>query len=502
MLNQINTRIILKNDSTANWLTNELAVLMRGEIGIEFLTTGEVKIKIGDGVTSWKDLDYFGGEVVGDKKSIDIIDNALQLVGFADAEVGAYPTKGADGSLTWVVPDGKLAELSEKVDGLTASVEAVKSDVESINAVIGEDAVGDTPATGLYALINSKADSDNVYTKDEVNNLVGSVYHYRGSKANYSDLPTEGQTIGDVWNIENADSANGINAGDNVVWNGTDWDKLSGNVDLTAYVTKEELAPIQKAVEDMPLIYLAEKKAEAVFEKKRFEINSGITGTLVNYSDREIRVMIPKNAEFTLQQPGPTGNANMYYIPFKAYAPSNSVVSFKEDMKYPIADDTMYTFENNSFAGIDSFGRKYSICWLAVASYDESTQTWTYFGANSSAKRYIGWTYCVEWYDVNGVKVGYDTIRINLSNEDCHNIVEPYYMGSVVKSVKVNGTLLDAVDGVVEIDIPAAAIKSSSDENKISILEDGTLEVNSLNVNKLVQTANDYLVLNGGSSTF
>ena len=30
-------------------------------------------------------------------------------------------------------------------------------------------------------------------------------------------------------------------AGDNVVWNGTEWDNLSGVVDLSAYCTKAEL---------------------------------------------------------------------------------------------------------------------------------------------------------------------------------------------------------------------------------------------------------------------
>lgn len=58
----LNTRIILRNDSTANWLTNESTVLLKGEIGVEFLADGKVKIKIGDGTKTWAQLDYFGGE--------------------------------------------------------------------------------------------------------------------------------------------------------------------------------------------------------------------------------------------------------------------------------------------------------------------------------------------------------------------------------------------------------------------------------------------------------
>ena len=58
----LNTRIIVRNDSTANWLTNESTVLLKGEIGIEFLSDGKVKIKIGDGTNTWSNLSYFGGE--------------------------------------------------------------------------------------------------------------------------------------------------------------------------------------------------------------------------------------------------------------------------------------------------------------------------------------------------------------------------------------------------------------------------------------------------------
>lgn len=38
-------------------------------------------------------------------------------------------------------------------------------------------------------------------------------------------------------------------------------------------------------------------------------------------------------------------------------------------------------------------------------------------------------------------------------------------------------------------------VKSSDEENKIKVLEDGTMEVNSLNINKLVQHDEDVLVL-------
>lgn len=59
---QLNTRIVLRNDSTAKWLEGKNQVLLKGEVGIEFLESGKVKMKIGDGITTWENLPYFGGE--------------------------------------------------------------------------------------------------------------------------------------------------------------------------------------------------------------------------------------------------------------------------------------------------------------------------------------------------------------------------------------------------------------------------------------------------------
>lgn len=54
----LNTRIVLRNDTSANWLANSTVVLLKGEVGLEFMQDGKVKMKVGDGVTSWADLAY------------------------------------------------------------------------------------------------------------------------------------------------------------------------------------------------------------------------------------------------------------------------------------------------------------------------------------------------------------------------------------------------------------------------------------------------------------
>lgn len=66
---------------------------------------------------------------------------------------------------------------------------------------------------------------------------ITNIYKFKGTKTNYADLPTTDRVTGDVWNITNADEEHGIKAGDNVAWNDTAWDNLSGTVDLSAYAT-------------------------------------------------------------------------------------------------------------------------------------------------------------------------------------------------------------------------------------------------------------------------
>jgi hypothetical protein len=161
----------------------------------------------------------------------------------------------------------------------------------------------------------------------------------------------------------------------------------------------------------------------------------------------------------------------------------------------------MFTFDD-AFAGIDEFGRKYSVVWLALASYDSDTDTWSYYGKNSSTKKYIGWTYCVEWYDANGVVIESDKIRINLSNEDCHDAIEPFYIAGLggIKEITVNGTLLDAVDGRIDITIPEPALTvKGSDE--IEVAEDGTLSIKSISFDKITQAEDEEIVLSGGDAT-
>ncbi len=57
------------------------------------------------------------------------------------------------------------------------------------------------------------------------------VYTYRGSKASYGSLPESGNTVGDVWNVEDT--------GKNYAWTGTEWDDLGGTFEIQAITNAE-----------------------------------------------------------------------------------------------------------------------------------------------------------------------------------------------------------------------------------------------------------------------
>lgn len=55
--NTLNTRLVICNDTTANWGTSE-KVLLKGEYAIEFPESGEPKVKVGNGTDKFADLPY------------------------------------------------------------------------------------------------------------------------------------------------------------------------------------------------------------------------------------------------------------------------------------------------------------------------------------------------------------------------------------------------------------------------------------------------------------
>lgn len=129
---------------------------------------------------------------------------------------------------------GKDAELSK------AAIEAV---------LVGE-VTTHTHDTRYYTKdqtdANIKVVSDdlanNYYNKSQVDSKFTSVYIFKGSVDTIEDLPTEGNVIGDVWNVRKNDT--------NYAWTSEGWDTLGGTAELSSLtsnglMSKEDFAKLQ-----------------------------------------------------------------------------------------------------------------------------------------------------------------------------------------------------------------------------------------------------------------
>lgn len=107
---------------------------------------------------------------------------------------------------------------------------ATKADIDGTTTNLTEKIT-----TVANNLATHEADFNNPHKVTAEQLGLTTVYQYKGSVATYANLPTTGQKVGDVWNIETADPDHGIKAGDNVAWDGAQWDILGGNQDLSGY---------------------------------------------------------------------------------------------------------------------------------------------------------------------------------------------------------------------------------------------------------------------------
>lgn len=207
---EVNTALELKADKTdlnslaTKQSVDDLTVVVNGKANKSELNNYATKQSVTDLTAT-----------VANKADTTTVNSALalkadktELEGFAKtSDLGTMAFKNANNYLTKTEVN---TALSGKVDTTTLVDYAKKADVNTELA--------------------KKANSSDVYTKDEVDGLVSSAMHYKGSVATYNDLPTNAK-IGDLYNVEDT--------GHNYAWNGTEWDVMSGVFDLSEYAKKE-----------------------------------------------------------------------------------------------------------------------------------------------------------------------------------------------------------------------------------------------------------------------
>lgn len=184
---------------------------------------------------------------------------------------------------------------------------------------------------------------------------------------------------------------------------------------------------------------------EQLFTRKDYEVVKVPTGTLVDYFNKEIRIMIPADTDFaTEENASTTGTDGIFYIETRFYAPEGAV-GFRTDVNKIAENEPIKKF-NGLYAGTDECGRNYYIIYQPVAYYDTKSKSWVYYGAKSTTAHYVGWLQISEWYDADGKMFVSDAIKINLSNEECHSAIEPYYISEMKTNVEKIPELQEKVE--------------------------------------------------------
>lgn len=370
-----------------------------------------------------KTLQPVGSTVLGDGKSITVVDGQVQLVGFAEAQPGQQPRIGAGGSLEWYTPD------SSTVEGLQQTVGQLQTDVSELQSDVGT--INDT--------LETKANVSDVYTQTQTDAkiaaAISSTYKPSGS-LEFASLPTpSADNLGNVYNVTDAFTAGATfiaseqgqkyPADTNVAVVEVDgqyyFDALTGFVDLTGYLTTTEAAETYATI------------AQLGNKVDKVSGSSLVQDTLITKLTNLLNIQSVAEGQLEVS---PEGQLTVVAIAQSQVAGLTEALAGKVN-----AEEGMGLSENNF---TDTLLQK-----------------------------------------LNGIEAGAEV--------------------NVIEVVSLNSVPLEVSGKAVNIPIATVGalgvVQSSTAENGVTVTSNGSMEVNSVNVMKLVQTDGDALILNGGSST-
>lgn len=101
----IKSRVQLLHDTEAHWKQVESTfVPLAGEPCITIDGPNRNKVKYGDGLHTWGEIQYSGDTIAVDDKSITVLDNAYTIKGFDAANANQVLSKSSGGEVEWITP--------------------------------------------------------------------------------------------------------------------------------------------------------------------------------------------------------------------------------------------------------------------------------------------------------------------------------------------------------------------------------------------------------------
>lgn len=162
-INKINTRIVLKNDTSTNWESSTL-VLLKGEIAI---ATDLNKIKIGDGTKTWNELEYVGASI---EEILTAVDSAY---------------KDEDGKLI----EDLMVRTDVQYVTYNGTISEFKAISEDITSIVPERSDRDYISGDMIVVELSIADENSNV------NIIQYAYMYDGEKFTSLNIGTDAETV-------------------------------------------------------------------------------------------------------------------------------------------------------------------------------------------------------------------------------------------------------------------------------------------------------------------
>lgn len=126
---------------------------------------------------------------------------------------------------------GQTFTISQITSDATGHVTAATDRTVTIPSATATSSAAGLMSSADKAKLDAFGSASDYALKSDLTGL----YKYKGSKATYSALPSTGNTLGDVWDVQ----ADGMN----YAWNGSDWDQLGGTFTIES-ITNSELDSI------------------------------------------------------------------------------------------------------------------------------------------------------------------------------------------------------------------------------------------------------------------
>ena len=169
----LNTIITLRQGTTAEW-ADSTVVLKQGEMGLEYLVDGSVKIKAGDGEKLWSALPYIGSDVKdANVFQVELGADDTDDIAAIEAQVAAESAEKQNGDVAIV-----KAEISEGKYSYTSYVYDAALDVEGEDSTHGWSAMdGNYSASNVFLKKGITLSGD--YGQDSRKDKITSIGNYR-----------------------------------------------------------------------------------------------------------------------------------------------------------------------------------------------------------------------------------------------------------------------------------------------------------------------------------